>query len=137
MAHMQKTASQIATAVLTKVGFSVTDEGHEYDAQMAELLKQQYLDKARLMQERNILGVYNDEGNNDVSGFWNALRYNLSTAGGGIGHPVMAARHQAYTQKQHEAGDNAYNPWGGALTPLPEEGERGTSGILSRFGKIE
>ena len=137
MAHMQKTASQIATAVLTKVGFSVSDEGHEYDAQMAKLLKQQYLDKARLMQERNILGVYNDEGNNDVSSFLKALRYNMSTAGGSGGHPVMDARHQAYVQKQHEAGDNAYNPFGGAFTPLSEEGERGTSGILSRFGKIE
>lgn len=131
----EKTSSQIAEAVLIKVGFAVTDEGHEYDADMAEIRKKYFLDQARRMQEDNTVGAYNEEGDNEAS-ILKALRYNLSSPNF-EGHPIAAARKQQYIQNQHEAGENAWNPFGGALTPVPEEGERGTPGFLGSYGKIE
>jgi len=132
---MDKTASQIADAVLQKIAFSVTEEGHKYDADMAQLQKEHALNVARRMQESNTMGAYNEGGKNDAS-FLKALRYALSSSTGLDSHPVSEARHQAYVQRQHEQGSNAWNPFGGMLTPLPEEGTRGTSGLFSRLGKI-
>ncbi len=132
--HMQKTASQIADTVLIKIGFSVTDEGHEYDADMAELLKKYHLDAARRKQEAGILGYYDEERNNPAD-ILKSIRYGLSNPFQG-GHSTAAARRQAYIEKKHRAGENAYNPFGGKLTPLPEEGEGATSGLLSLYGKV-
>ena len=133
---MNKTAPQIADDVLMKCALSVTPEGHKYDADMAALQKLQAINVAKRMQKSNTLGRYNNKGENPVD-FLRALRFNLSTATGIGRHPIEEARHQAYVEKQHREGSNAWNPWGGALTPIPEEGPRGTAGFFSRYGEIK
>lgn len=132
---MQKTASKIADQVLVKVGFSVTDEGHEYDAETAEILRDAFLELSRRAQKRNAIGYRDPKTGKNPVDVMKALRYSLSNLAD-KGHPVVDARRMDYAAKQHRAGKNAWNPFGGSLTPLEQE-EGATPGFFGALGKIK
>lgn len=119
-----------------KVAFAITDKGHAYDAARAKIRQDALEQEAALMAAHKGLGVYNDEGKNPVE-IGGLLRFGPSDVYGLEGRPDMAARHQAYVAKQHAAGSNAWNPFGGWLTPLESEAPRGTEGMFGRLGQIE
>jgi len=127
---MQKTSQQLVDSVLQKCAFSVTERGHAFDADEAALRKRYFMDMARRLQEEDALGYHDPETDKAHFGsLLSALRF------GGDGHPVANARHQAYVEKKHREGGNAWNPLGGTLTPIPEE-EGATSGLLGHYGKV-
>lgn len=127
---MQKIAQQIAYNVAVKLGFAVTERGHEFDADVAEMKRKFFTDLARRQQEEGAVGYRDpDTEKTNWGNILSALRF-------GGGDALGAARHQAYTEKQHREGSNAWNPFGGMLTPIPEE--RGaTTGLLGQYGKVE
>jgi len=70
---------------------------------------------------------------NNPIGLWDALRFGDPRPHGGPDRVDADARHYIYAAKQHEKGNNAWNPFGGMLTPSPYE--RGASkGLLGEFG---
>lgn len=117
---------------LQKLGFSLTPEGHAFDATYNRALQHaneqllggmaEYEDEAPI--KAHILGL-----NTGVGGF-----------------PArMTARHANYTAAKHEDKRNAYNPFGGMLTPTEGEKklkrkksseEEKTSGVRSFLGKV-
>lgn len=112
-----------------KEALAVTREGHEYDAKRARIKEQAHAQMAGLSQEHGGLGYWDEGGGLHMGNLLKAVR------GFSAGqHDVMGARHNAYVASKHEAGHNAWNPWGGTMTPAP--GERGgTKGLLiSRIG---
>jgi hypothetical protein len=121
---MNKTAAQIARNVMYKCGFSVTDRGHAFDAKQAILRQKYETEMAKLMQEEE------EDGGTYFGNLLSSLRF------GGDMHPTADARRQQYVAKKHQEGSNAWNPLGGAWTPIPEE-RGGTSGPLGRYGKVE
>ena len=127
----EKTAAEIADAVLVKVGFSVTEEGHQWDADRSAAKQKYLLELAQMMQEKGGLGYKDEEGGRNYGNLLKALRFG---SGDVAGHPAEALRREAYIEKKHRAGKNAWNPFGGTLTPHESEGEGAT-----RFsaGKIE
>jgi hypothetical protein len=114
------------------LAFAVTDKGHAYDAALAKIRQDALEQEAALAAAHKALGVYNDEGKNPVE-IPSLLRFGLGLEG----RPDLAARHQAYTAKAHAEGRNAWNPFGGALTPLESEGSRGTPGLFGGMGQID
>lgn len=120
----------IAERQQEKLAFSVTERGHKYDAALAGLRKDYFENQARMMQEQGVAPAYlDDEGKAVRPGLLDIFRFISND-------PLSDARRQAYVQKQHEAGRNAWNPFGGALTPLESEGPGGTTGILSTRGRV-
>jgi len=126
----EKTASELADEVLRKVAFAVTEKGHQFDADIAAAKKNALIAAARAQQEQGALAHGSSGGrteSNAVVSPLKALRFGLG------GNPVASARHQAYVEKQHREGKNAWNPWGGKFTPLDEELE-GTKGGWTNWG---
>jgi hypothetical protein len=108
------------------VAFALTERGHRFDTERASLKKEHLLDEARLHQNYNAIGYNDPETNQNPAKLINVFRF-----GPNGDHPTVEARHQAYVAAQHAQGRNAYNPFGGLLTPLPEE--RGaTTGFLAQ-----
>jgi hypothetical protein len=105
---------------LNKKAFSVTPEGHKYDAELARL-KAEY--GARVLELGQRYGaVYSpDKG---VGSMMKALR--------GFSDLGPDPRHEEYVAKAHEEGRNAWNPFGGGLTPSSYE----TDGTNWRGGKF-
>lgn len=128
---MQKIAAQIADRVMVKLAFSVTERGHEFDADEAAMRQKFHTDMARRLQEEDAIGYRDpDKGETNFANLLSLLRF------GSGGHPTADARRQQYVEKKHREGSNAWNPFGGMLTPIPEE--RGaTSGIFGQYGKVE
>ena len=128
---MIKTASEIVNAVMKKVAFSITEEGHQFDADEASAKKQYFLEMARKLQDVGALGHADPEtGESQLPNLGKALRFDIPG-----GNPTDQARHQDYVQKQHAEGSNAWNPWGGTSTPIKEE-QGGTPGFFGMLGKV-
>lgn len=113
-----------------KVAFALTEKGHKFDTERAEVKKNNYLDEARLHQSYQALGHRDPDTGENPAKLLNVLRFGPTSE-----HPLAEARHQAYVGARHAQGANAWNPLGGLLTPLPEE-QGATSGILSQFGRV-
>jgi hypothetical protein len=124
-AMMRKTASQIAGRVLRKCAFSVTERGHAFDADRAAILQDAMQELAARQHQEGALGGRVGEG-----GKWEMANL-LKTLRFGAGDPRQGLRRQAYIEKKHRAGSNAWNPFGGALTPHPSE-EHGTAMLLGK-----
>lgn len=101
-------AKNLAALGLVKEGFSISPEGHEYDAALARA--QQGLNEQQLLAAR----AYEDEA---------PIKSQLTGIGTGLsGFPNrLAARHAAYAAAKHEDQRNPLNPFGGMLTPTPAE----------------
>lgn len=126
---MEKTAFDIGFEEGVKTAWSVTDRGHKFDADLARDQKEYFLQRARALQAENAI-AYNDPKKGIVRGnFLDAIRF-------GEAHPTIGARHQAYVEKKHRAGKNAYNPMGGVLTPVEQEAG-GTPGFFGLLGKVK
>jgi len=128
---MRKTANQIADEALTKLGFSVTDKGHAFDADMADIDTQRYLAQARRLQEEDAIGHANPDGSRNWANLLATLRFGTEDGD----HPTASARHSQYVADQHRKGENAYNPFGGALTPHPDE-VGGSTSLFGPLGKV-
>ena len=113
-----------------KVAFALTERGHKFDTERASMKREHLLDEARLHQHYNALGHNDPETNTNPAKLINVFRF-----GPDMYHPTAEARHQAYVAAQHAQGRNAYNPFGGLLTPVPEE-QGATSGLLGMVGKV-
>lgn len=120
-----------ALVELQKEGFAVTSEGHQFDAKRFQLAKEHALEQARLLHEYNALPHRDPESGKVEAPLLRRARFSLQQEGY---HPMAEARHMDYAAKQHAQGSNAWNPFGGLLTPLPEE-EGGTSGLAGMLGR--
>lgn len=118
---------------MMKESFSITPEGHQYDAEVAELARNYAINNARIAHKYRALGGKGDEDYPSGPPF-RALRFGLSSPDLISQHPILAARHLDYVMKKHKKNENAYNPFGGQFTPLPVEGTRGTGGVFSSAG---
>lgn len=116
-----------------KVAFALTERGHKFDTERASLKREHLLDEARLHQRYNALGHNDPETNTNPAKLVNVFRFGPDISR--RYHPTAEARHQAYVAAQHAQGRNAYNPFGGLLTPVPEE-QGATSGLLGVVGKV-
>ncbi len=112
---------------LEKLGFSITQDGHGVDARVLRMREQTGLQRMKQLQDEGIAGYNNPETGGSVTG---SLRKALTTPFGGIMDDDP--RHMAYAAGQHEMGSNAWNPFGGALTPHPME----QGGTALQYGKI-
>ena len=111
-----------------KEAFSFTESGHKYDAAKAEILRQAADSHAQLDESFGARGSMNDAGENVHGSLGKALR----TISGPSESEIYEPRHARYVAKQHEKGQNAYNPFGGHLTPTDREGPGATRW---RYGK--
>lgn len=95
-------------ASLEKKAFSVTPEGHAFDADRAAIRAEHAAKQMELSQRHHAMG-----SNKRVGNFVRAMRFS----------PDMTEdpRHQEYVEKKHRAGKNAWNPLGGSLTPSKYE----------------
>jgi hypothetical protein len=123
----EKTASDIADAILTKVGFSVTEEGHEWDANRAAAKQKYFQELASQLADKDALAYKTDEGDTHRGKILSGLRF-------GEGDPRAALRSLAYTEKKHREGKNAWNPFGGMLTPHSSEGPGASKWMYGRPG---
>jgi hypothetical protein len=114
--------------VLEKLAFAVTGEGHKFDAEAYQLMARQAAERAAHEQQ---YGALPTSGEKPQIG--RGLRFGL--AHGDTGRPDVKARHYEYAAKKHQQGKNAWNPFGGILTPSSFEDEGATTGLLSRLGK--
>jgi len=131
-ALMGTAAGQQAKIAFQKAALAFTDKGHKFDAAEARMYKDVALKQVKLMRDFGTEPAYRTtEGKISRPTIMNALRF-----GTGAGHPVGLARHMDYIAKKHEAGRNAWNPFGGALTPVPEE-SGGTTGLFSSYGRVK
>ena len=113
---------------LEKDAFSVTREGHKFDAERAKDRKEYLLRRSVALQKKDALGHSGKDGKNPAK-LTSAMRFNNE------GHTTAGARHQAYIEKKHREGKNAYNPFGGSMTKVKEE-KGSTPGLLGTFGKV-
>ncbi len=95
-----------ATPYRRKEAFAVTEEGHEYDAganrALADALARIQDINAKYRQKAKVRGLLSMDPMLELGA-------------------ELAKRRANYTAKKHEKGENAYNPFGGLLTPYPEE----------------
>lgn len=127
----KSSAPSLVDSLGAKLAFAITEKGHAYDAARAKIRQDAMEQLAALMAAHKGLGVHDAEGKNPVE-LGGLLRFGPDGE-----RPDMAARHQAYVAKQHAAGSNAWNPFGGLFTPLESERPRGTEGFFGRIGQIE
>jgi hypothetical protein len=113
---------------VAKVGFAVTEKGHKFDAEKYRLMARH---DSELAEHSQGYGGLPHRGA-AKSTLLDKLRFGTLDANGQ--RPDINARHHEYAAKKHEAGGNAWNPFGGLLTPSSHE-EGGTTGLLSELGK--
>lgn len=119
--------SEVYRRNMKKLGFSITPEGHGVDARVLRMREQSGLQRMKQLQEEGIAGYNNPETGGTMTG---SFRKALSTPFGGV--MEEDPRHMAYAAAKHEAGRNAWNPLGGALTPHPME-EGGTAWQMGKL----
>ncbi len=107
---------------LTKIkeAFSITDEGHEYDAALAKLRKEHGEKTTALAQKHNGMGSTSRKGKytKSLRGFSPKMMRGIIGVESAL---KFDPRHQAYVEKKHNNKENAYNIFGGILTPTPTE----------------
>lgn len=113
-----------------KQAFSVTEKGHAFDAEKAKHKKEYHENRTESLQKHRAVGYLDPDTHSNPARFRDVFRFNHE----GVDHRVNA-RHQAYVEKKHKAGKNAYNPFGGTLTPTEKE-EGGSKGMLGMYGRI-
>ena len=96
-----------------KVAFSITPEGHEFDADQAAIRGESAAKQMELSQRHHAMG-----SSKRVGDFMNVLRFGPNT--------LRDPRHEAYVERKHREGKNAWNPFGGALTPSKYERDGST-----------
>jgi len=106
---------------LAKLAFSVTEEGHKYDAERAKL------DAAHSSNIMELAQRYGGMGSAKGTG---SLRKALR---GFDAAYTTDPRHDEYRAKKHKEGKNAWNPLGGANTPSSRE----VGGTKWRYGKFK
>ena len=111
-----------------KTAFSVTTEGHKYDAESARMRERHAAEEMGRMQDANTMGH-----GKHIPPLGRALRFGLSDP---FQHGLVThdPRHAAYVAAKHEEGRNALNPFGGVLTPSQYE-EGGTAMHYGHMGK--
>lgn len=100
-------------AMAAKLGFAITEKGHKFDAEKHRMMAGHSGEKAEHLQKYKALAA----GGKPAS-LGAVLRFNHETPSG---HPLADARHHEYVAKKHEGGKNAWNPFGGMLTPSSQE----------------
>jgi hypothetical protein len=114
---MEKTSAQRAYRnYMAKQALAVTEEGHDYDARAAEIRQRAAEELMALQEEFGARGYRDEEKGLQVGNIGKALRLAFS------GRHPEDARHLAYVAKKHREGSNAWNPFGGMLTPTENEG---------------
>jgi len=128
-----KTASDALFAknlgALAKVGFAVTQKGHEYDAAVNEM-KARHGAELQALHDHFSGGRFGltdegrrhiaDQGGAQPSGAVERLVNLIRFGGTGMDNDAMV-RHHEYTARKHQEGSNAWNPFGGMLTPSKHE----------------
>jgi hypothetical protein len=106
---------------MLKTAFSVTEEGHKFDAERAKIRREKAEKMWALSQKHEGAGSSKKFGK-----FTKALR--------GFSPDVEdEPRHHAYVEKKHREGKNAWNPFGGLATPT--KGEKG--GSTMQYGEFK
>lgn len=110
---------------LEKKSFAVTDAGHKYDADTYKAMADAY---GKRRESRDVYserepGLSTAQSVGDVAGV--LLGVPIAALGGtGIGgrfNDAVMERHNEYAAKEHAKGNNAWNPFGGVLTPTDRE----------------
>lgn len=99
-------------AQMEKKAFAITQKGHAYDADRAAIRGEAGAKLNELSQRHHAMGSNKRTGN-----FLNALRFGPEH----LADPKNDPRHQAYVEKKHREGKNAWNPFGGTMTPSKYE----------------
>ena len=105
-----------------KQGFAITEKGHAFDTDRAKIIGEAQAKLVELGHRHGVLN-YKDAPKEGIGKkFVDALRF------GGDALP-SDVRHAKYVEGKHREGKNAYNPFGGMLTPSDHE-EGGTPGYF-------
>ena len=123
-------AQQIKTAAgaMAKEALSHTEEGHKIDAAVLRIRERHAVEMAKELQDLDIMGYRKDDGSGTHVG-------STRKAFGTPLAPLADLRHLAYAAAKHEAGENAWNPLGGTLTPHKSEGPGASHLQFGRFKK--
>lgn len=113
-----------------KLSFAVTEEGHKFDAALNEM-RVRHAAEQQALRDHFTGGRFGltdearqhiaDQGGYQPAGGIERMGRLLRFAPGRLHENDMGARHDNYTAKKHQAGENAYNPFGGMLTPVDAE----------------
>lgn len=120
----------------SKVAFSVTEEGHKFDAEKARILSRAAAELHELAHRYGAVGHRDEKGRYQLASLLGTLRFNVMPDTQDLANlvrPIPNARYFEYVAREHEQGGNAYNPLGGRLTPAAHE--RG--GNWFAYGKPE
>jgi len=111
---------------LAKTAFALTDAGHKFDA--ADYGAQRDAvgarREARKDYRKEAPGMHIGHSAGELIGFTSGAAPLLGLSGPGIVSEladIYRERNNNYAAKKHEAGNNAYNPLGGLLTPTARE----------------
>jgi hypothetical protein len=105
----EKTAMAVKMGMeMAKEAFSVTEKGHKFDVSEAKMKERQGAEEFAHAEKHKGFGK--------DSKFLDRMRFGLSNTA-----LENEPRHQAYVARKHSEGKNAYNPFGGALTPSKYE----------------
>jgi hypothetical protein len=119
-------------AELDKLAAVLREKRAFSDAKVLRAREQAALKELALLQDEGVAAYRDDAGKTQRGSIRKALGTPMSTDA-----VIEGPRHLAYAAKKHEEGKNAWNPWGGMLTPHPAEGAGATSGLMSVQGKID
>jgi hypothetical protein len=109
-----------------KTAFAVTEEGHKADAARSRIRERHAAEMLAHGQAQRAIASKKEDGGYVAPKFTRVLR-----GFGPKAQEFASLRHHAYTAKKHEKGQNAYNPFGGAMTPSKYE----RSGGVMTWGK--
>lgn len=115
-----------------KVAFSVTPEGHAFDAEVAAIKRDAAERLMALSQKHKGFGHRKPDGSTQMGSLGKNLRGFTPPADGILGLPADH-RHWAAVEKAHRAGKNVYNPFAGMLTPTDSE----VGGSALQYGRID
>jgi len=101
-----------------KTAFAVTEKGHKFDAEHHRMKARH---GAELLGHTQAYAPGYGDGRKGPN-MLEALRFGMT----GEDALAMDPRHHEYAAKEHEKGNNAWNPFGGILTPSSHEGPSGT-----------
>jgi hypothetical protein len=118
---------------LQKIAFSITEKGHKFDAEKHSIKERQAAETGEHLMKYKALGHRDPKTGKNPATLGGVLRYNMGL--GSVDDSRAKARHHQYVAKEHSTGHNAWNPFGGMLTPSKYE-EGGTGGLLGVYGKL-
>jgi len=116
-------------AARMKVAFSITEKGHKYDAAIARQEAENHAKRMRIQERQGVQALGGSRRAQSGLSVPEQILTDLRFAN----EDPLELRHQEYVAKKHEQGRNAYNPFGGMLTPSKYE-HGGTPGLSGVFG---